>query len=107
MTLTVMITTLIVSYLIPAATSLITKANASTWLKQFVTALLAAANGVIVTATQLDGTAVISKSAVVLALGSFIAAQAAYVGVYKPHNANGKLAPNSGIGGSSGDGSTP
>lgn len=98
LTLSALVVTMIVSYLIPAVTALLTKANASAWLKQFVTAVLAAANGLVVTATQIDGTAVISKQALVLALGSFIAAQASYVGLYKPHAANAKIAPAKGLG---------
>ena len=98
MTLTVLVTTMIVSYIIPAATSLITKASASAWLKQFVTALLAAVNALVVTATQADGTALLTKTTVLLALGSFLAAQAAYVGLFKPHNANSTIAPTKGIG---------
>lgn len=98
MTLSALIVTTIVTFLIPAVTALLTKATASTGLKQFVTALLAAINGVVVTATQVDGTAVISKQALILALGSFLAAQAAYVGLYKPHDANGKIAPDKGLG---------
>jgi len=98
LTLSALVVTMIVSYLIPAVTALLTKASASAGVKQFVTALLAAVNGLLVTATQVDGTAVVSKQAVVLALGSFIAAQAAYVGLYKPHAANAKIAPNKGLG---------
>lgn len=98
MTLSALVVTMIVSYLIPAITALLTKASASVGVKQFVTALLAALNGVVVTATQIDGTAVISKQAAVLALGSFIAAQASYVGLYKPHDANAKIAPAKGLG---------
>lgn len=98
MTLSALIVTTIVTFLIPAVTALLTKATASTGLKQFVTALLAAINGLVVTATQVDGTAVISKQALILALGSFLAAQAAYVGLYKPHDANAKIAPDKGLG---------
>lgn len=98
MTLTATITTMIVSFLIPAGVALLTKSNASTWLKQFVGALAAAVTGVIVTATQLDGTAVISKEAIVLAAGAFFLSQASYVSVYRPHDANAKIAPDVGIG---------
>lgn len=100
MTLSAIIVTLIVTYAIPAITALLTKANASVGLKQFITALLAAVNGLLVTATQLDGTAVISKQSLVLALASFLASQAAYRGLYRPHALNARLAPNVGLGGS-------
>lgn len=97
MTLTATITTLLVSFLLPAVVSLVTRATSSTWVKQFVAALAATVTGVIVTATQLDGTAVISKSAVVLAMGAFFASQVAYGRLYKPHNANARIAPNVGL----------
>ncbi len=98
LTIPALITTLLVSYLIPAVVALLTKSAASSWLKQFVTALLAAATGLLTTATQLDGTAVMSRSSIVLALGAFIAAQAAYVGVYRPHDVNERLLPDVGLG---------
>jgi hypothetical protein len=97
-TLSALIVTLIGSYLIPAVVALITKSNANTWLKQFVTGLLAAVTALISTATQLDGTALISTSSILLALGSFILAQATYVSVYKPHNVNARTAPMRGLG---------
>lgn len=98
MTLSALTTTMIVAYLLPAVVALLTKSAASAWVKQFVGALLAAATGVIVTATQLDGTAVISIEAVLLALGAFVAAQANYVGLYQPHAVNAKVLPETGIG---------
>lgn len=98
MTISATITTLLVSFLIPAVVSLLTKSAASAWVKQFVAALLAAITGVLVAATAIDGSAAIRGPAVLLALGAFIAAQAAYVGVYKPHNVNEAIAPTVGLG---------
>lgn len=99
MTVSALTVTMIVAYILPAAVALLTKSAASAWVKQFVGALLAAATGVIVTATQLDGQAVISKSAVLLALGPFLSTQAACKGLWEPHSINARLAPGVGLGG--------
>jgi len=98
MTISALLVTIIVALVIPAATALLTKATASTWVKQIVTALLAGVSGLIVTATQLDGTAVISKAALLLALTTFVSTQAAYIGLWKPHAVNATVAPGVGIG---------
>jgi len=98
MTISALVVTLVVTMLIPAAVSLLTKSTASVWLKQFLNALLSTATAVIVVATLPDGTAHVTGSAVVLAIGGFIASQAAYVGLYKPHDVNEVLAPGVGLG---------
>jgi hypothetical protein len=98
MTVPALLVTLIASLVLPFAVSLTTKSTASTWIKQAVTALLAAASGLLVTATQLDGTAVISKASALLALTTFIATEAAYVGVWKSHAINAAIVPTVGIG---------
>lgn len=98
MTISAIIVTLIISVVVPLATALLTKASASAGVKQFVTALLAAVTGLLVTSTQLDGTAVLSRPALLLAIGTFIAAQANYVGFWQPHALNAKVAPGVGLG---------
>lgn len=98
MTISALLVTLLVSYLIPAAVALLTKSSATTLIKQVLGGLLSAITGLLVTATQLDGTALLSTSAVVLALGAFLSTQAAYTGLYKPHDANEALAPGVGLG---------
>lgn len=97
-TLSALTVTLLGSFLIPAIVALITKSSAGVWLKQFVTGLLAAATALISTTTQLDGTALLSSSSILMALGAFILAQATYVSVYKPHDVNSKMAPSRGLG---------
>lgn len=92
------IVTALVTMVLPAVTAFVTKATASVGLKQFVTALLSAVTGLVVTATTLSGTALISKQAALLALTTFITTQATYWGFYKPHNANAKIAPTVGLG---------
>ena len=100
MTITVsaLLTTMLVSVVLPALVGLLTKVSAPTWVKQVVSAALSAATGLITTATQSDGSAVISKTALTLALISFAASQVAYLSTYKPHDANSKLAPQAGLG---------
>jgi hypothetical protein len=97
-TLSALVTTMLVSYILPALVALVTKLQASTWLKQFVNALLSALTGLITTAVTLDGTAVFSQNTLVLALGSFLLSQASYVALYKPYDANSKVAPGVGVG---------
>lgn len=97
-TLSAFIVTLVVGYVIPLLTALLTKLNASKELKQLVTAALAAANGFLVTATQQDGTALFSKQSLLFAILSFITANAGYVYYGKPHNIDARLAPNVGLG---------
>ena len=98
MTITASLATLIVGGLLPLVVALVTKSTASVGLKQFVSALAAAATGLIVTSTELDGTALISKPAALLAVTAFLASQAAYVGQWKPHAIDARIAPNIGIG---------
>lgn len=98
MTISATITTLLVSFVIPALVALLTKITASSALKQILSALLAAVTGLIVAATTIDGHAEIRGPAVLLALGAFISAQATYVAVYRPHGLNAALAPGVGLG---------
>lgn len=98
MTLSALLVMMIATFIIPAVVALLTKSAASASVKQFVTALLAAVSGVISTATGADGTALISKESVLLALGAFALAQANYTGLYRPHALNAKLLPNTGLG---------
>lgn len=97
-TLSAFIVTLLVGYVIPLATALLTKVSASAGVKQFVTALLAAINGFVVTATMQDGTAVFSKQSLLFAILSFITANVGYVAGWKPHAIDSKVAPTKGIG---------
>lgn len=98
MTISAILVTLIVTMILPALTAAITKSTASVGIKQFVTALLSAVTGLVVVSTQLDGTAVFSKEAALLALSTFILTQATYWGFWKPHAVNEKAAPAVGLG---------
>jgi hypothetical protein len=98
MNLSAILVTLIVTMVLPALTALVTKSTASASIKQFVTALLAAVTGLVVTSTQLDGTAVFGKESALLALSTFILAQATYWGLWRPHQVNATVAPTVGLG---------
>lgn len=88
----------VTSLLIPLATGLVTKLAASATVKQIITAAISAVVGVVTTSTQVDGTAVVSLTTVQYALLAFAIATVGYLGLYKPHQANAKLAPNAGVG---------
>lgn len=88
----------ITSLLIPLATGLVTKLAASATVKQIITAAISTVVGVVTTSTQVDGTAVVSLATVQYALLAFAIATVGYLGLYKPHQANAKLAPNTGLG---------
>lgn len=88
----------IISLLIPLATGLVTKLQASATVKQVVTAAISTVVGIVTTSTQADGTAVVSLATVQYALLTFAIATVGYLGLYRPHDANAKLAPNSGLG---------
>lgn len=98
MTISAILVTALVTLFLPAIVSFVTKSSASAGIKQFVTAVLSAVTGLIVTSTQLDGTAVLSKEAALLALSTFITTQATYWGLWKPHAINAKLNSEFGIG---------
>lgn len=89
---------LVISLVIPFLTGVVTKVSASAGVKQVCTLVLSAAAGLIVTATQLDGTAVISKEAALNAALALGIAIVSYLGLYKPHDVNAKLAPTKGFG---------
>lgn len=97
-TISAFVVTLIVSYLIPLATALITKVTASTNVKQLVTAVLAAITGFLTTAVAADGTAVFSMQTLLFAIISFSTANIGYVYTFGPRGIGFKIAPTKGIG---------
>lgn len=98
MTLDAVLVTAIVGTVLPLAVALATKLNAAPGLKAVLLLALSIANGLITTATQLDGTAVISREALLLALMSFITGVATHFGLFKPVQAQAKLLPDKGLG---------
>ena len=98
LTLSAFLVLVLTSFLIPAATGLLTKVNASATVKQVVTLILSALNGLVITSTLADGTALISAATAQYALLSLGIAIVSYLGIYKPHDANSKLMPDAGLG---------
>ena len=88
----------LLSLVIPVLTGLITKVNAAPAVKQITTIVLAAVASLVATNTVQDGTAIISKETGLLWAMNTAIAITSYLGIYKPHNANAKLSPESGLG---------
>jgi hypothetical protein len=88
----------LLSLIIPVVTGLLTKVTAAPAVKQIITIVLAAVASLISTNTVQDGTAVISKETGLLWAMNTAIAITSYLGIYKPHDANAKLSPESGLG---------
>lgn len=84
--------------LIPVVTGLVTKYTLPAFWKFFVTLVVSTVAAGVNEAVTADGTAVISKHTAVLALYTVAIATLSYLGIYKPVDANKKLAPDKGIG---------
>lgn len=78
-----MLWALIGGQVLPFLVDLVTKTTAAAWLKSFILAALAAAQSLVLVATQVDGTAVISRSAVVTFFYGWISAVVGYFGWYR------------------------
>lgn len=89
--------TMIVAYLIPLLTGLITKIDTTAMWKGLVTLVLNLVSAAIVTATVADGTAVWSTETLLTALGGFAVSIVSYLGLFKPVAINGKLVPDKGL----------
>lgn len=88
----------ILAFVIPVLTGLFTKINAAPAVKQVVTIVLAAVASLISTSTMQDGTAIVSKETGLLWAMNVGIAITSYLGIYKPHDSNAKLSPESGLG---------
>lgn len=97
-TLSAMGVSIIVGTLLPIVVGLVTKSAARTEIKVAVQSFCAMVAGVIVSATMNDGTAIISWDTLFLAWLGWVNSMTSYLGVFKPFNANDKLAPTVGIG---------
>lgn len=98
-TISPFLTTLIVGHILPLLTALVTKQVASTSVKQLVTAGLSAISAFIVQATTIDGSSVFTGEAALLALATFITANASYLYFWAPRAINSKVLPDKGFGG--------
>jgi hypothetical protein len=90
--------TLIAGVLIPVLTGLITKYEGSTAVKQIVAIVLSGAAAMLAAAVSETGDAVLTVQTLFDAAVIWVIQIATYLGIYKPHDANAKLAPNAGIG---------
>jgi hypothetical protein len=98
-TLSAVAVQLLVGVLLPVFIGAVTKSNASAGLKQALTVILVGLSALLIISTLSDGTAVISLETLLLTAGGWVVTIAAYHGLYKPHDLNGHLAPDSGLGG--------
>lgn len=94
---------LVVSLLIPLINGLATKYTLPSGVKAVITIVLNAVAAMIVTATQADGTAVISNTMLLTLVFGVTVSVISYLGLYKPvgltsSTPDGKLAPNAGAG---------
>lgn len=83
-TLDALMVTMLISTVIPILVGLVTKLNASSALKATLMAGLSIVNGLVANSVDDNGSAFISKQAVVLAFFSFVTAGATYARLLKP-----------------------
>ena len=93
----------ITGLVIPLVTGLLTKFTLPSWVKGIITIVLNAVAAMVVTATQADGTAVISNATLLSAVYGVVVSVVSYVSVYKPAGLpssapDATLAPNAGLG---------
>jgi hypothetical protein len=87
---------LLVSLVLPALTSLVTKLSASVTVKQLVAIFFSVVTGAVSVATLADGTAVLSKETAIAAVLAFVTQAASYLGIFKPQGV--AIAPTKGLG---------
>lgn len=97
-TLGVFTVNVILGFIIPVLTAVVTKASASPVLKGAVTLTLSAIAGLINTAITITGEAVFSQAMVQQATLTWLIALASYLGLWKQLEINNKLAPEFGLG---------
>jgi hypothetical protein len=86
------------SLLIPFVTGLITKYTLHSFLKFLINLVVSTGAGLINVGLTADGTAVISKAALVTAAYTVVTSTLMYLSVYKPLDLNKSLVPEFGIG---------
>lgn len=90
--------TFILSLVLPLGVGIVTKASASTQLKQ-VTLLVATGVATLINTHLTDtGDAILSWNTVAYWGIALVATIASYLGFYKPYDANSHLAPSTGLG---------
>lgn len=96
-TLSTVVVMIFMSVIIPAITALATRFDAHPLVKFVLTLLVSTVTSLINTALTMEGTAVISKEALVLAAVQFAGAIIMYLSAYKPNNADARISPFKGL----------
>lgn len=84
LTLDAQIVLFITGTLLPLLVGVVTKMSSPSWAKAWLHAILSLVSGIVIVATKVDGTAVISKQTVITAVLVWITGMAAYHGFLKP-----------------------
>lgn len=84
LTLSALTVSVLISFVIPVVTGVLTKYSTSSGVKGLVTLVLNAVQSLVVTATVADGTAVLSAPTLVTFALSLAISIATYAGVYRP-----------------------
>lgn len=99
LTLSALVVSGVQSLAIPIITGVLTKLRTYAWIKAAVALALSTGNGLLVTAAYAaDGTATVSREALVLALFSFVVQLTSYLGVYAQTPIPKALFPERGLG---------
>lgn len=101
-TIDAMVVTILVGTLLPLLVGVVTKAVAHSGVKAVLLLLFTAVEGLLITATQIDGTAVLSAESIIFAAVGWISAVATYFGLWKPSQVATKVQSSTarfGIGG--------
>ena len=88
--------------ILPLVTALVTKYQAPNWVKAVVNMFLSAVAAVVVANTVDGGGAVLSDETLVMAGITFASSVVSYWGGWRTIDINARIAPNVGIGGSTG-----
>lgn len=91
LTLTPFAVSILIGTVLPILVGIVTKEVASGGLKSVLLLLFSAIQGLIVTATTVDGAAILSTEAIVVAGLGWVSAVASYYGFLKPTNVSGAV----------------
>jgi len=98
LTLSPLTVTLVVSLIIPIIVGLLTKAQASAWLKGLVNIFTAGVAALITANLDANGAAVLTQQTLTSWILATAVSTATYLGIYQAVDLNQKTAPTKGIG---------
>ena len=90
-TVDAIVVTALIGAVLPLLIGVVTKTNLHSGLKGALLLLFSAIEGLLVTATQADGTAVLSKESIIFAIIGWVSAVATYNGLWKPSEVAGSV----------------